>query len=254
MTKVRIAFPKSRRRFDHTILTLFWQNAKGDLTVIRPAIYARERALRDFSYQAGLPVINENCPACFEQPKERHHIKKLLAREEGIFPSLYSCLRRALTPLLDPCATDLLATIQNSVEKSSKVGRQALRQRLASRKGETCVGVTSDDETDVEVPVTPSVLLLSDASEQDLLRELVRRRHRGRAQTEKTPAVGDSDGANVKDLSIKDTSRGSPTSVVDVSKSLGDRELRRDMDELNKFCTADGCVRVVGGGGSDDDE
>jgi len=114
--------------------------------------------------------------------------------------------------------------------------------------------VTSDDETDVEVPVTPSVLLLSDASEQDLLRELVRRRHRGRAQTEKTPAVGDSDGANVKDLSIKDTSRGSPTSVVDVSKSLGDRELRRDMDELNKFCTADGWVRGVGGGGSDDDE
>jgi regulator-associated protein of mTOR len=27
--KVRIAFPKSLRLFDHTILTLFWQNAKG---------------------------------------------------------------------------------------------------------------------------------------------------------------------------------------------------------------------------------
>jgi tRNA(Ile)-lysidine synthase TilS/MesJ len=54
---------------------------EGDLTVIRPGIYCRERQLRDFSYAAGLPVINENCPACFEAPKERHHIKKLLARE-----------------------------------------------------------------------------------------------------------------------------------------------------------------------------
>jgi tRNA(Ile)-lysidine synthase TilS/MesJ len=39
---------------------------EGDLTVIRPGIYCRERQLRDFSYAAGLPVINENCPACFE--------------------------------------------------------------------------------------------------------------------------------------------------------------------------------------------
>jgi hypothetical protein len=40
-------------------------------------------------------VINENCPACFEAPKERHHIKKLLAREEAMFPSLYPSLRKA---------------------------------------------------------------------------------------------------------------------------------------------------------------
>jgi tRNA(Ile)-lysidine synthase TilS/MesJ len=41
----------------------------GDIKVIRPLIYVRERATRDFSQQSGLPIINENCPACFEQPK-----------------------------------------------------------------------------------------------------------------------------------------------------------------------------------------
>ena len=104
--------------------------------MIRPGIYCRERQLRDFSYAAGLPVINENCPACFEAPKERHHIKKLLAREEGVFPSLYPCLRRALTPLLDPAATDLLAAIRRAVERQSKVGRQALARSARGAREE----------------------------------------------------------------------------------------------------------------------
>jgi hypothetical protein len=42
------------------------------VTVICPGISCRERQLRDFSYTAGLPVINEKCPACVEAPKERH--------------------------------------------------------------------------------------------------------------------------------------------------------------------------------------
>ena len=49
-------------------------------TQIRPLLYTREKLLRDFSYASGLPVIAENCPACFEEPKERHHIKKMLAK------------------------------------------------------------------------------------------------------------------------------------------------------------------------------
>jgi len=35
---------------------------------------------KEFAKQAGLPIINENCPACFEEPKERHRVKKMLAR------------------------------------------------------------------------------------------------------------------------------------------------------------------------------
>ena len=60
----------------------------GDVRVIRPLIYAREKWTRDFSYEASLPVIYENCPACFEAPKERHRIKKMLAKEESVVPSM----------------------------------------------------------------------------------------------------------------------------------------------------------------------
>ena len=41
----------------------------GDVHVIRPLVYVREKELRDFSVSNRLPIINENCPACFEQPK-----------------------------------------------------------------------------------------------------------------------------------------------------------------------------------------
>ena len=44
----------------------------GDVRVIRPLVYVRERSTRDFSQEVRLPVINENCPACFEEPKVSH--------------------------------------------------------------------------------------------------------------------------------------------------------------------------------------
>ena len=51
-------------------------NRQRDLKIIRPFVYVRERELRHFATQAALPVIPENCPACFEEPKERHRIKQ----------------------------------------------------------------------------------------------------------------------------------------------------------------------------------
>eukprot|EP01035_Chromulina_nebulosa_P021951 gene21951-28421_t len=52
-----------------------------DLSVIRPLIYVREHQTKHFSITNHLPVINENCPVCFEQPKERARIKQLLKQE-----------------------------------------------------------------------------------------------------------------------------------------------------------------------------
>jgi hypothetical protein len=40
-----------------------------EVNIIRPLVYVREADTRDFSLRSHLPVINENCPACFEQPK-----------------------------------------------------------------------------------------------------------------------------------------------------------------------------------------
>lgn len=72
----------------------------GDLRVIRPLVYVRERQTRDFAYAAELPVIPDSCPACFSKPTQREHVKALLAREEALHPRLFRNLRTALDPLM----------------------------------------------------------------------------------------------------------------------------------------------------------
>ena len=92
----------------------------GDIRIIRPLIYVRERLTREYSNGktltrtragrlseesrcwsltlvifvpvsvADLPVITENCPACFEAPKERQRIKLLLAGQEHVHANLFS--------------------------------------------------------------------------------------------------------------------------------------------------------------------
>ena len=73
---------------------------EGDLRVIRPLVYVRERQTADFSKAAQLPVISENCPACFAAPTQREHMKQLLAREETQNPTLFKSLQTAMKPLM----------------------------------------------------------------------------------------------------------------------------------------------------------
>jgi tRNA 2-thiocytidine biosynthesis protein TtcA len=74
-----------------------YTNDEGDIRIIRPLVYARERQLADFARSAHLPVIVENCPACFSKPTQRQHMKELLAKEERnnerLFPTLLSTMR-----------------------------------------------------------------------------------------------------------------------------------------------------------------
>ena len=72
---------------------------EGDLRMCRPFAYLREKDLRAFAETNRLPVIAESCPACFEEPKERHRVKQLLAAQELLFPQLYGSLLRAMLPL-----------------------------------------------------------------------------------------------------------------------------------------------------------
>ncbi len=72
----------------------------GDLRVIRPFVYARERKTRDFAAKSGLPVIFENCPACFSKPMQRYQMKQLLAEQEKQHPTLFASLLTAMRPLL----------------------------------------------------------------------------------------------------------------------------------------------------------
>jgi tRNA 2-thiocytidine biosynthesis protein TtcA len=72
----------------------------GDLRVIRPLVYVRERQLADFAWEAGLPVVPDSCPACFRMPTQRAHMKALLAREEAESHHLFKTLLSAMRPLM----------------------------------------------------------------------------------------------------------------------------------------------------------
>ncbi|MEW5771621.1 MAG: ATP-binding protein [Pseudomonadota bacterium] len=75
-------------------------NDAGDVRVIRPFVYARERQTRDFAAHAGLPVIYENCPACFSMPMQRYQMKALLGEQERQHPQLFANLLTAMRPLM----------------------------------------------------------------------------------------------------------------------------------------------------------
>ncbi len=72
----------------------------GDLRVIRPLVYVRERQTRSFAETQQLPVIYENCPACFAMPTQREHMKQLLAVEEKHNPTVFKSIKTAILPLM----------------------------------------------------------------------------------------------------------------------------------------------------------
>jgi len=77
-----------------------YTNDDGDLRVIRPLVYVRERLTRDFSESSELPIIPDSCPACFAMPTQRQHMKELLAREEAANKLLFKSLLSTLRPLM----------------------------------------------------------------------------------------------------------------------------------------------------------
>jgi len=81
---------------------------KESVRVIRPLCYVREKDTKAFSYNGKLPVIPENCPACFQPASERARVKQLLKQEEAANPALFPSLRRTLLPLMGSEAADAL--------------------------------------------------------------------------------------------------------------------------------------------------
>jgi len=78
-----------------------YTNDDGDIRIIRPLVYARERQMAEFAHQAELPVIIENCPACFDKPSQRQHMKALLANEEKGNKTLFSSLLSTMRPIIE---------------------------------------------------------------------------------------------------------------------------------------------------------
>jgi len=75
-------------------------NNEKDIRIIRPFVRVRENQTRDFASSAGLPVIPDNCPACFAKPQARQHFKDLLLAEEQRNKHLYANLWTAMQPLI----------------------------------------------------------------------------------------------------------------------------------------------------------
>jgi tRNA 2-thiocytidine biosynthesis protein TtcA len=76
-----------------------YTNKDGDIRIIRPLLYVRERQTRDFALDARLPVVPDSCPACFDMPTQRDHMKNLLAKEESHNKHLFKSLLQAMRPL-----------------------------------------------------------------------------------------------------------------------------------------------------------
>eukprot|EP00934_Nitzschia_sp_Nitz4_P002828 Nitzschia sp. Nitz4//scaffold107_size73032//38978//44923//NITZ4_005762-RA/size73032-processed-gene-0.110-mRNA-1//1//CDS//3329532599//2818//frame0 len=139
----------------------------GDISVIRPLAYCREALMADFAKSAKLPIINENCPACFEEPKERARVKKLLSREEALYPNFYDNIKRSIMPLMHDDSTAILRSYtEEALAKSrrDKGGKKATPSSTSKKIQET---------TTEEIG---NAALLSSASEEELVRELARRR------------------------------------------------------------------------------
>ena len=77
-------------------------NDAGDVRVIRPLVYVREYQTAAFADAAALPVIPDSCPACFQMPTQRQHMKELLAAEEANNTQLFNTLLNAIKPLMEP--------------------------------------------------------------------------------------------------------------------------------------------------------
>ncbi len=130
----------------------------GDLSVIRPMVYCRESLMTEFAKSVNLPVINENCPACFEEPKERARIKKLLSREENLYPNFYDNIRRSLLPLMHDDATSILRCYTDEVVSKSR------------KNAKVSTRVVDNEDTKI------STDSLTKISEDELIKELARRK------------------------------------------------------------------------------
>ena len=152
----------------------------------------RERALRDFAYASGLPVIADNCPACFEAPKERRRIKGLLRREERVFPNLFANLGRALAPVMDGRVQTLVRAVGDQIHADQNAHKIKQKQR-------------ADDVAHAHVlEPTPSSGALQAASDEELVAEI---RRRGGLGVSKAMAQTDAAIEDAKD-EAKQSGRG----------------------------------------------
>ena len=131
----------------------------------------------EFAKAQNLPVINENCPACFEEPKERARVKKLLSREETLYPNLYDHVRRALIPVMHDDSTSIMRSyLESTVAKSRKVPGGGKKSKRKGGPGGDEKAPPAPSEAAKAADQPPSSSSLESATEEELVAELARRR------------------------------------------------------------------------------
>lgn len=137
--------------------------------MIRPLVYCRESLTAEFArtHLQGL-LVNENCPACFEEPKERARIKKLLSKEETLYPNFYDNIKRSLLPLMHDDAT---AILRSYTEEALDKSRKETHKKFRPRGGEEEKKDNHAEHTLADVEST-----LASFSDDELVKELARRR------------------------------------------------------------------------------
>mgnify|MGYP000939451216 CR=1 FL=1 len=119
--------------------------------VVRPLNYCREQLTREYAQAAALPVISENCPGCFEAPKERARIKMVLAAQEQLHPDLHSKLLKAMLPLMALECADGEAPILDQLGNSKHTAEVAI-SRAAAEAAFPIVTPMSDSHSDSPPP------------------------------------------------------------------------------------------------------
>lgn len=75
-------------------------NDDRDMRIIRPLVYVREHHLREYADNTSLPVIEDNCPACFAKPTQRQRMKEILKSQEADYPNTFNVLLSTMKSLM----------------------------------------------------------------------------------------------------------------------------------------------------------
>ncbi|CAK9062081.1 tRNA-cytidine(32) 2-sulfurtransferase (Two-thiocytidine biosynthesis protein A) (tRNA 2-thiocytidine biosynthesis protein TtcA), partial [Durusdinium trenchii] len=136
--------------------------AAKDLRVCRPLVNVREKTLANFAKENRLPVIADNCPACFAAPKERHRIKLMLSQQEFEHPDLFWSLSSCMKPLMSIAQTEKTMDWWRQLmadEDDEDGAPPALTGQVASPPGSPVAKMTKDDPLKLLVVAVASALL-----------------------------------------------------------------------------------------------
>ncbi|KDO16435.1 hypothetical protein SPRG_18041, partial [Saprolegnia parasitica CBS 223.65] len=87
-----------------------------------------------------------NCPACFEEPKERERVKKMLFKEESLNPEMYNSFRRALLPLMDNDVYPVMNDVRARIDSQKKVKSNVVKSTKAIAKEQAVAAVEPKPE------------------------------------------------------------------------------------------------------------